>query len=272
MKRWSLAFCIGALAISGVLCAALEGAVAKSFSVETITRPNYDAKLSVPIQGRISKISVKAGQCVKKGDLLVQLDDSAEQVRLAQLKAISEDRTKILAAEVELAQKILDLQRVKQLAQTNTATQMELEHAQLEVKIQELSLKMTKFEHVQAHQQYAEMAKQVVRMKILAPCDGIVEELFAEEGESVDLSRPVLRLVNIKPLWADVPVRTTKTAKLKVGHMATVRFRDGTTSQGTIAHIASVADSASETRKVRVSIPNPSSQAAGTRVTVTFAS
>ncbi len=270
MKRWSLAFCVGALAISGVLCAAPEGAVAKSFSVEAIARPNFDAKLSFPLQGRIAKILVKPGMRVKKGDLLVQMDDSAEQVRLKQLKSLSENRTQILAAEAQLAQKKLDLKRVEQLAQTNAATLTELEHVRLEVKIQELSLELTKFEHLQARQQYEEMLKQVARMKILAPRDGIVEELFAEEGESVDLSRVILRLVNTDPLWADVPVPTTKATLLKVGQIAVMRFRDGTTAKGSISHIASVADSASETRTVRVSIPNPSKTAAGTRAIATF--
>ena len=94
-------------------------------------------------------------------------------------------------------------------------------------------------------------------------------------GLSVQDSRDatVARLVVTDPLWIDVPVSTPATLSLKVGGTALVHsvlpgFEDAMT--GHILHLAAVADAASNTRIVRVEMPNPRGMPAGTEVSVEF--
>ncbi len=77
--------------------------------IAAITVPSADVTLSFVQPGRIAEIHFKEGDAVKTGDALAQLDDAADQVRLAQLEAESKNRTNILAAVAAFAQKKVDL-------------------------------------------------------------------------------------------------------------------------------------------------------------------
>ncbi|MCD4831029.1 MAG: efflux RND transporter periplasmic adaptor subunit [Anaerohalosphaeraceae bacterium] len=242
--------------------------------VEAITQPNKDVVLSFIRPGQVSKILVKDGESVKAGQVLVQLDDSVEQARLAQLKAQAEDGTRILAADAQYKQKKVDLDRVQLAAKQNVATELEVQHAQLDVLIAKLSLKLAKFEQEQNKLQYREMCLELERMRLKSPCAGKVERLFVKEGESVDSQNEdkVIRIVDISTLRIDTPVPLKIARRLRKGQSAVICFdREGKEQiRGRIVHKASVADAASDTLMVRVEIPNRTARPAGERVFVQF--
>ena len=240
-------------------------------STKAVTLPNYDAELSLAANGLVSKIHVKAGQSVKQGQLLVSLDDRVLQARLAALKASKDNTIRIRAAKAQLAQKKLNLERVEALHKKKVATIQELELAKLDVVLEELSIELARFEQDQAKLQYDEVLAQIQMMRILAPRAGVVEEVFVEEGKTVELAEKVLRLVSTDPLWADVPVVTSRAATIKVGQPVQIQDEeDPTWFSGKVLHIASVADSASRTRMVRVTMKNPNARPAGSMVRVRF--
>ena len=89
--------------------------------IRAITRPSADITLSFLQPGRIAAIHFAEGDLVQAGQALAQLDDSAEQVQLAQLKAQGEDRTQIRASEASLAQKRVDLTKLERAAARDAA-------------------------------------------------------------------------------------------------------------------------------------------------------
>ena len=103
---------------------------------------------------------------------------------------------------------------------------------------------------------------------------GVVEQVTVREGETVEERKPILRMVVTDPLWVDAMVATRQTLGLKLGSPAWVSHKDlighEKPIEGQVIHIASVADAASETRLVRVSVPNPDNLPAGAHVTVSF--
>lgn len=259
-------FLIGTAAITVPANAALNVGIA------AITVPSGDVTLSFVQPGRIAEIHFKEGDQVKAEDVLVQLDDAVEQIRLAQLKAESENRTHILAAEASLAQKKVDLKKLQIAAERNAATELEVEHAKLDVRIAELSLKLAVFEHEQAQRKYDELKQQIFNMRLRTPIDGSIEKIDVEKGESVDATGSVARVVRIDPLWIDVPVPIAKTTNLNRGNSAQVEFPDPfrTSIDGTIVFVGAVADAASGTLRVRVEVPNKSHRPAGEHVRVSF--
>ena len=240
--------------------------------IAAISKPSGDVTLSFVQPGRIAEIHFKEGQTVKAGDVLVQLDDDADQIRLAQLKADSRNLTHIQAAEASLAQKKVDLAKLEIAAKHNAATELEVEHAKLDVRIAELSLKVAQFDHEQAQRKYDEAKTQIENMSLKSPIDGSIEKIDAETGESVNALGIVVRVVRIDPLWIDVPVPVADTRNLKRGNTARVDFvdPDKISVDGTIIFIGSVADAASGTLRVRVELPNKSNRPAGEHVRVTF--
>ena len=95
-----------------VLVTVLTGALAGipfsagAEALQGITAPIADITLSFVVPGRVSDVLVKEGSMVEKDQLLIRLYDEPERIQSQELKLLSEDRTKIHAAEAELAQKI----------------------------------------------------------------------------------------------------------------------------------------------------------------------
>jgi len=257
--------------ISSVFIAA-SGTVSPDTQIAAITIPSADVTLSFVQPGRIAEIHVKEGDAVKAGDVLVQLDDAADQVRLAQLRAESENLTHIQAAEASLAQKRVDLKKLETAAERNAATELEVEHAKLDVRIADLSLKVAIFEHEQAQRKHEEAKIQVDNMSLKSPIYGTIEKIDVEVGESVNALDIAARVVRIDPLWIDVPVPVTNTRNLKCRNPARVQFPDPDkiSVDGIIVFIGAVADAASGTLRVRVQLPNRSDRPAGEHVRVTL--
>ncbi len=244
--------------------------------VEAITRPSQDVVLSFVRPGQVAEVLVKEGDAVKAGQVLMRLDDKAEQVQMEQLKAQAEDRTRLRAAEAQLAQRRVDLQKTETARKEGAATDLEVDHAKLDVTIADLSLELAKFERTQAQMKYREAAVQIERMRIASPIDGTVERLLVEPGESVEAAEKIAQIVQIDPLWVDVPVPLDNARSLTKGESnALVEFDSADSARrsavkGRIIHIAAVADSASKTLTVRVECANPSNRPAGEHVYVSF--
>ncbi|MDP6542670.1 MAG: efflux RND transporter periplasmic adaptor subunit [Phycisphaerae bacterium] len=246
--------------------------------VDAITRPSKDVTLSFVVPGRIAKVLVKAGQSVKAGQILVGQDDTADQIQLAHLEAQANNTTRIDAAQAQTDQKLLDLARLQKAMKRKAATELELEHAKLGVRIAELSLALARFEQIQARRKYKE-AKALADQKVIkSPISGTVEQVHVQVGESAPALAKVVRIVKTNPLWLDAAVPLDRANKLKVNHNAVVTYTGKAASQqaahvpGKIVFISSVADGASTTRNVRVEIPNtgPKPHPAGEHVRVAF--
>ena len=241
-------------------------------AIRAITNPRYDITLSYVQPGRIAKVHFTEGAWVKAGQVLVQQDDAVEQIQLAQLKAASEDTTQIQASEASLAQKKVDLQKLEKAAAQNAATELEVEHAKLSVTMAELSLQLANFEHEQARRKYDEMKAQVEKMRLVSPIGGRIEKIHIEAGESINALTDVVRVVQIDPLWIDVPVPLIRAMDLTVGKKAMVLFPSPNRAsvEGSIIYIGAVADAASGTLRVTVEVPNKSNRPAGEHVDIIF--
>ena len=243
---------------------------APTAGIEWQTRPSADIMMRYVMPGRVAKVLVKDGDRVKPGDVLVELDDEAERLKLKQLKAIADDELHVKAAIAQLDQQKADLKKLEWAGKEGAATEWEIEHQRLEVKIGEWSLEKTKFNRDRAQDDYLQGKVQVDRMAMKSPTAGRVEFVYVEAGESVEALGDVVRLVKIDPLWADVPVPLVQVRRLKLGNTLQVLFpgTDGASVAGKIIHVAGVADPAAETLMIRVEVPNPKGRPAGERVRV----
>jgi len=256
---------VSVIAVSSALC---HGAPP---TTEAITRPSADVILKFTRPGLIGKVMVKDGDAVKAGQGVVQLDNEAELMQVEQLKVQAEDLTRIKASEAQLAQKRLDLKKYEQgnEGEIVVATEMEIEHAKLDVVIAELSLKLAQFQQAQDKRKYEEAKVRLDRMTLVSPIDGTVEDLAVEKGESVAELEQVVRVVNIDPLWINVAVPMAQARTLIKGDAVMVAFPGSRPGQlakpvaAKIIHMPSEADAGSNTLKIRVEVPNPTKRRAG---------
>ncbi|CAB5105796.1 hypothetical protein D3OALGA1CA_3942 [Olavius algarvensis associated proteobacterium Delta 3] len=260
--------------LSVIVWLALSGSPsAEPLEVQAITKPSADITLSFIVPGRMAEIRVKEGDVVHKDQLLAYLDDEPERIQAQQLKIQAADRNRILSANAEFAQKKVDLEKLKAARNKGAASDWEIEHMGLSVRIAELSLAAAKIEREQYQRRYAQALSQLQRMRLASPSAGRVEKVFVETGEAVEKLGPVIHLVKIDPLWLDVSVPLIYAPPLALEQSVLVTFPGGETGgsgTGRIIHISSVADAASDTLLVRIEIANPAGRPAGERVVVGF--
>ncbi|MCF7973665.1 MAG: efflux RND transporter periplasmic adaptor subunit [Phycisphaerae bacterium] len=266
----------GIILLSCLACTTLYAQIDNSSvspqGIRAVTRPSADVQLSFVQPGRVASIMHKDGAKIQAGEVLVQLDDTVEQVLLAQIEAASRDTTQIQASQASLDQKKVDLSKMETAAIHRAVTQLEVEHARLDVTIAELALQMAVFEHEQAVRKFEETQKRINMMRLLSPISGIVEQIQIEAGESVNALDDVMRIVQIDPLWIDVSVPLPTARSLGKGQAVQVVFPlpNAETTEGRVTYVSSVADAGSGTLIVRIEVPNKSARPAGEHVRVIY--
>lgn len=260
-----------------LLCVALAGVCsgqakeAETIRHEGITRTNTEVILSFTQPGQVAEICVREGQAVRAGQVLMRQDDQVERAWLAQLKAEAENKIRIKAAEAELKQKQVELDRVRDLLARGVATRWEHEKAKADKLMSELSVQLAKFNLTQARLKYAEAQARMKRMVLHSPIEGVVARIMTDPGESVQQQDKVIGVVSLDPLWIDVPVPLAQAETIHSKRDVLVYFpRTDSPRRGKIIHKSPVADAASGTLAIRVEVPNPAARPAGERVKVEF--
>ena len=117
----------------------------------------------------------------------------------------------------------------------------------------------------------AKLAEDEVRIgytRIVAPVDGIVTVRAALEGEVVNVSTPIVTLVDLTQTWVYAPIPETEEQTIKLGDILQVRMPAGEIVQGRVIAKATEADFATErdysrtkrdirTVRLKLLIPNP---------------
>ncbi len=240
--------------------------------IAAITMPSGDVTLSFVQPGLVAKIYVKEGDMVEAEQVLVRQDDAAEQAQLALMREQSRDVTQVEMQKASLGQKKRYLERLEWAAERGSATEMEVQDAQLEVDIAKFSLKAAEFEHEQNKRKYEESKIRVENMALKSPISGRVEKVDVEVGESIDRMSSVVRAVRTDPLWIDVHLTLEQGKRLSLDQKAKVIFQgdQDTVAEGKVTFISTVADAASATLRARIEVPNKSYRPAGEHVNVQF--
>lgn len=131
-----------------------------------------DVDISADVMGRIEALPVKEGQKVKKGQLLVQIDDRSQQMEVARAKGA------LLSAKSASEKADTDLRREKQLMAKGLSSQSSLDIAQNAFDQAQAQ--------VQVNQALLDQAQdQLSKCTIRSPMNGIVTKLNSEQGENV---------------------------------------------------------------------------------------
>jgi RND family efflux transporter MFP subunit len=176
------------------------------------------ADVAAPVAGVIADILCQAGQQVKKGEALVQLDDrvvkaAEEQAAASLLEAkASVDRAR---DEVDFAQK--QYARQQDLASYNGTAAKNVEQAahDLNVAKNELIVQTAKVAQAEAALNSARTQREI--MKIVAPIDATIVAVSGNPGEAVDTTRVLIDMVALDRLVVTVAVPAEELAVLHNG-------------------------------------------------------
>lgn len=158
-----------------------------------VFEPNRETKISAELQGKINQIMVDAGSVVRKGQTLVQLDNSLLKLQLQ-------------SADVQIEGFTADVNRYTILAKADAIQGVQLEKAQLGLK--------------SAQVQRATIQEQIYKTTIKSPFSGVVFAKLSEEGGFAAPGVPLLHILEIEQLrfTVNVPENDLKYFKLGQTH------------------------------------------------------
>jgi RND family efflux transporter MFP subunit len=219
--------------------------------------------------GIVRELPVRAGQRVKKGDLLLKLDDREDQAELKALELEANSNVRIEAARADLKVKQVQLQRIQDLRKINNATASELEEAEVKVVYAEAQVKIEELAQ-QTNKLKAEKQRfRVERMKMTSAVDGFVQEIYTSVGAVTDPQKPVMTVVPNDPVWIEFFLPVQQAQRLKLDGMLQVKYLDDAQWQNAkVIYRAPVADAASDTQKIRLAMPNTMQKDTGLQVQV----
>ncbi len=250
------------------------GAELGAAEIKGITKPQNDVFLAFTVSGKIGDIFYKEGDRVAKGDVIASLEMAPELIRLKQLQLEAENNSEVKANTLELKQKEYDLSRMINAHIEGAAADSEVDNAKLAVDISRLKLEQSEHQLKLTQLKYEELKAELERRELISPIDGVIEILEIDSGESVEAMRPVVRIVVQDKLWVDLMVPLSLLSTIRSMSEIPVRFSAYSDASGErvvsggIEYIAALADSASETIKIRIGITNPQMLPIGTPVVV----
>jgi RND family efflux transporter MFP subunit len=243
-------------------------------SANFATAISYPSEKSQPpffSPGIISDILVKEGDAVHKGDLLMTEDAAIEKDELDALKTESDSTKTVEYAMADHDAKVAELQHMQAAADKGVVSPSELAEAIANEKTTAVRIDLAKEESQKAKFETQKQADKVARMELRSPIDGIIETINLHRGSGVDPSKPdgACVIVQNDPLWVEMRLPSAQAAALKKGQTMDVRYNSGDKwRQGTIIFFNPVVDAASDTRIVRLEVPNPDQMPSGLHLTV----
>jgi len=211
-----------------------KGTVTQKVTGSGQIRPEVQVKVSANVAGKILKLHAEEGDEVKKGQLLVELD---QEQYIAALERAESNLLSAMANEKKLKS---ELQRSRDLRTKGLLSEAEYEAV-------EASYEAAKSNTRQAAAAVKEAADQKSKTRLHADMDGIVSQLNKEEGEialGAQFQEDVIMIVaDLSRMEAAIEVDENDVINVSIGDTADVEidaFVD-TTFKGFVTQIANTA-------------------------------
>lgn len=216
------------------------------------------ADVGSSVTGVIEALPVKLGDVIKAGDPVAVLRADVEKASVQVASTRSSLDAEALAAQANLALAQQKVIRTQQLLAQKFVSPQALEQAQAEAEVANQRHKMAQGQQ-RIYRQERDVASAQLAMRTLrSPINGIVIERYQNLGERVE-DRPVVRVASINPLRVSLMMPLVQYGEIHIGDMMTVRpeLPGALAVQARVIHVDKVVDAASNTFRVRLTLPNP---------------
>jgi RND family efflux transporter MFP subunit len=226
------------------------------------TKGHRDSVMGFSLATQITEVLVKGGQEVTKGTLLVKGDDAEDLSVLKLQKAKAESDWPVQRAKKQADLAEVEYKRLAGIREKQGSSEQEVERAKLTWDVAVIDHESAKVQQTQEVIQVERLQARVDKLHLVAPFDGIIDNVLVDVGQAVNENEKVIRIVDVDPLVTDVPAPTDDpvTQTLKVGDKAWVLLDVASAArlvEGKVIEVAPTTDLSSLTRRVRVEISNP---------------
>jgi multidrug efflux system membrane fusion protein len=179
--------------------------------------------------GRVVEVPVEEGALVHRGDLIAVLDGSDRAARLAEAKALLQQRK----AELEASKRLAEKGYAPKLNLAELAANQALAQAQV-----------------------TSMEVEVSHLTIEAPIEGVLDTQDAEVGHYLQVADPVATIIDLDPIVLVGHATERDVGQLDIGGPARARLLDGREVVGALRFISARAEVETRTFRIEVEVPN----------------
>lgn len=186
--------------------------------------------------GILEKVYVKEGQRVQKGDLLATINDGG------------------------LSQQLAQLETQEALAKTTYERQQRLWDQKIGSEMQYLQSKTS---YLSQKNMVAQLKSQIEKTQITAPFNGIIDNVFKEQGTVVGpgAGSEVFRIINLSDMYIEADVPESYIGAITQGKKVEVFFPIlGKTIEATVRQASNFINPNNRSFRVEIAVPNPTGE------------
>ncbi|GMV69168.1 MAG: MexH family multidrug efflux RND transporter periplasmic adaptor subunit [Pseudomonadota bacterium] len=229
-------------------------------------RPNAQFLITPKVGGLLLKLTVGSGDTVEKGQLIAEIEDdeiAQEVVRIRAQLSVAQAQLTEATASAQVAER--DFQRSQQLLERKIASEAEYDAALTRVTASRARLSVAKaqLEQAQAGLKAAELKLSYTKIYADWPdadTQRVVGQRFVDEGALLRPSEPIVQVLALHPIVAQMNVTERDYGRLQIGQtvaLTTAAYPDREFA-GTISRISPQFNELSRQALLEVQIPNES--------------
>ncbi len=216
-----------------------NGSLASGVVITGSIQPERRADLRAEVSAVVLQVYKENGETVKKGDLLMRLDDTSIRDGLTSAQASAR------AASEALDQSERQFQRLKTLRSSGMASAQQVEDA-------EIHRNTAQSDKAGADSRVVTARQQLQRTEVRAPFDGVVSERKTSAGDTAAIGKELIKVIDPTSVRFDGFVSADQISTVKLGQNVSFRINGYGDQEftGAIKRIDAAADPT--TRQVEV--------------------
>ena len=204
-------------------------------------QPARRADLRAEVQAEVLQVLKENGDVVKRGDLLVRLDDTAIR------DSLNSAGEAVRASSQSYDQAERQLLRLKKLRESGMVTTQQLEDSEVRRNNAQSDLAAAQTRQAQARQQ-------LQRTEARAPFDGVVSDKKVSAGDTAQIGKELLKVIDPTSLRFEGFVSADRIGSVKLGEKVSFRINGYGNDEfmGSVSRVSPAANPA--TRQVEVQV------------------
>ena len=239
------------------------GTIENTITASGTVMPAFEQQINAPVSTEIKSVLLQSGTRVNPGDVLMTLDEEFVRLQYESLKdqlELKKNNVTLLKLEydknlqelayndqikaLELSSKKALLADIRRLKDIGSATQEEVEKAELEMQIVELEKKKLEnnlnfrkkainndrrnleLEAMIQEKKMRELQRKLQETTVVAPRAGVITWINESIGKKVEAGEPLVRLANLKHFRIEAQCSDRYSSLVKIGMPAKVRINN----------------------------------------------
>ncbi|WP_303805832.1 efflux RND transporter periplasmic adaptor subunit [Aeromonas rivipollensis] len=195
----------------------VEQTVLASGVLQAIEQVDVGAQVS----GQVTYLAVEAGQQVKQGDLLAEIDPLIAQNNLKTAEAeLASRRAQLKIKQAQLKQNELAWRRQQQMFRQEASSRADLESAEAQLAVTRAELQSAQADIDNALIKVERTKTELGYNRIQAPMDGTVVSIVTRQGQTLAASQTVptlLKLANLDTMTVKAQISEADVTKVRAG-------------------------------------------------------